>query len=226
MNAHRLRLSPSALSLYSDCPRCFWLQMNRKLKRPEAPFSTLPSGLDLAIKHYFDAHRGSRDLPPILEGKLQAKLVPDQQEIKKLRSPKFGFWDESLDAEFRGMLDECVIEGNGAYAPLDHKTRGYPPKETHPSYIMQMSSYSLMLARNDYPISDSAYLVYYYPVRESDSLHRGFPFQVEVRQVRTDPAGAYKAFAQAVATVRSETMPQSSERCAYCSFVRRRTEAG
>jgi hypothetical protein len=226
MAQKRLKLSPSTLSLFNDCPRCFWLQINRKLKRPDAPFSTLPGGLDLAIKHYFDAYRGSRDLPPILEGVIAARLVPDQDEVKRLRSQSFGFHDEELDAEFRGMLDECVIEANGAYAPLDHKTRGYPPKDTHPSYITQMSAYSLMLARNDYPTSDFAYLAYYYPVRDSDSLDQGFPFQVEVRRVRADPAGAYRAFAQAVAAARSETMPQSSEQCAYCGFVRQRSVVG
>ena len=40
-------LSPSSLNLMKDCPRCFWVQFNKGIKRPNGIFPSLPSGIDL-----------------------------------------------------------------------------------------------------------------------------------------------------------------------------------
>ena len=50
------KLSPSSLSLLSDCPRCFWLQLNKGVKRPEGIFPSLPSGIDRILKDHFDRY--------------------------------------------------------------------------------------------------------------------------------------------------------------------------
>ncbi len=50
----RTRLSNSRLGLYTECPRCFWLDMNAGIKRPDTIFPSLPGGLDAQFKRYFD----------------------------------------------------------------------------------------------------------------------------------------------------------------------------
>src|SRR3989344_3937655 len=65
-----IRLSPSTgLNLFRDCPRCFWLHYNKNVHRPRGIFPSLPGGMDLVLKDYFDQFRGS--LPPELEGKVR-----------------------------------------------------------------------------------------------------------------------------------------------------------
>ena len=54
------KLSPSNLNLLEDCPRCFWLHMVKKIKRPMGPMSSIPIKMDSIIKHYFDRYRGQR----------------------------------------------------------------------------------------------------------------------------------------------------------------------
>ena len=44
------KLSPSSLNLFVNCPRCFYLQVVKKIKRPDTPFPSLPSGMDDALK--------------------------------------------------------------------------------------------------------------------------------------------------------------------------------
>lgn len=43
------KLSPSSLNLLEDCPRCFWLKMVKKIKRPMGPMSSIPSKDYLAL---------------------------------------------------------------------------------------------------------------------------------------------------------------------------------
>src|SRR3989344_4511673 len=44
------KFSPSSLSLLKDCPRCFWLNFNKNIKRPDSIFPSLPSGMDKILK--------------------------------------------------------------------------------------------------------------------------------------------------------------------------------
>ena len=43
-------LSPSALNVFNDCPRCFWLDKNKRMKQPRGIFPSLPSGMDKVLK--------------------------------------------------------------------------------------------------------------------------------------------------------------------------------
>jgi len=37
-----------------ECPRCFWLQIVKNIKRPAGIFPSLPSGMDKILKVHFD----------------------------------------------------------------------------------------------------------------------------------------------------------------------------
>jgi len=80
-NNKTIYLSPTSLSLFEECPLCFWLKIVKKISRPESPASTLPRGMDLLIKKYFDYYRKLKELPPEIKGKVRGSLLPDQQLI-------------------------------------------------------------------------------------------------------------------------------------------------
>lgn len=52
-----IRLSPASLNIFLDCPKCFWLEKNKSIKRPRGVFPSLPGGMDPVIKTYFDFGR-------------------------------------------------------------------------------------------------------------------------------------------------------------------------
>jgi len=65
-NKMEFRLSPSALNLMKECPRCFWLAQHKVWKRPAGIFPSLPSGMDKILKIHFDKFRDKGQLPPEL----------------------------------------------------------------------------------------------------------------------------------------------------------------
>ena len=79
------KLSPSTLKLFIECPRCFWLQFNKKIKRPSGIFPSLPSGMDNILKVYFDKYMKKGKLPPELSG-LKVKLFDDEALLKEWRN--------------------------------------------------------------------------------------------------------------------------------------------
>ena len=203
-------LSASTLKLYLECPRCFWLHLNKDIQRPRGPFPSLPSGIDAVLKRYFDAYRSRGTLPPLIDGKLTGALTR--------QVPSLGFTDTTLQARLYGKLDDCLVLPEGRHAPLDHKTRASAPEGlsyTQKYYQFQMDVYSLLLERAGLPISRTAYVIYYYPL--AGNLHEGFPFGVAVHQVATNPEGAYRVF-QSARHLLANPIPSSSDACAFCRW--------
>jgi hypothetical protein len=60
------QLSSSALGILEDCPRCFWLDRNKKIKRPQGIKSGMPVAVDNILKVGFDVLRVNKVLPSFL----------------------------------------------------------------------------------------------------------------------------------------------------------------
>lgn len=213
----KITLSPSKLHLYLDCPRCFWLQEANGRKRPSSAFPSLPSGMDAALKQYFDSWRERRTLPPEVLSEFKGFALAEERLLKKWRNNRVGlrWYDETLDAELMGALDDCLFDGEH-YIPLDFKTRGWEPKETtHYFFQNQMDTYTLLLEKNGYPHLATAFLLFYSPkeVRPWGAVD----FVVTPVKIKTYPARAEQIFRKAVATIRGPK-PVSYSRCEWCSW--------
>lgn len=159
-NNQPIQLSPSSLNLFLECPLCFWLYKNEGISRPEGPSSSLPRGMDLLIKNYFDKYRSKGELPPELIGKVKGKPLNDQLLLNRWRSRAEGlrYKDKELNAVLLGLLDECFVN-EGVYIPVDYKTRGFDLKENSLSYHqIQLDCYAFLLEANGYRHPSFGYL--------------------------------------------------------------------
>ena len=216
-----LKISPSSLALYRECPRCFWLQHNENVKRPSGPMSTLPNGVDYTLKNYFDHWRKDGGRPPLLHDKLKnldMRLLEDEALIAKFRSRSFGLFDKESGAYFQGMLDDALTLHNGNVIPLDNKTKGFPPgEEAHPAYGYQMSAYTLFLRENGIKTENVAYLVYWYLDHKHMDIGNPLAFNISLLKMHTDPDAALTTFREAVAALK-EPMPPRAKECAFCAY--------
>ncbi|MBU0694331.1 MAG: PD-(D/E)XK nuclease family protein [Candidatus Omnitrophica bacterium] len=213
-------LSSYTLGLFRECPRCFWFHMVRgyNFKRPQPPTSTLPSGMDNLIKKYFDRYRKENLLPPEISNTLKGRLV-EEEIIQKWRNWKTGLeFVDNDGSKFIGALDDCLVFEE-AYIPLDYKTRGHELKEnSHTYYILQMSCYNFLLAKNGYKVSNLAYLIFYIPTGlESNGLVR---FDVKIKKVETfSLEKTYGIFSDALSVLASGEPPSQSESCKFCDWA-------
>lgn len=205
-----LSLSNSTLSLFLECPRCFWLQFNEKIVRPKGIFPSLPTGMDIIIKEYFNRYREKGELPPLIKDKVEGKLAKIPLNLSIV--------NDSLDLKITGRLDECLELEDDSFIPLDHKTRGKLPDDLGYSqsyYQTQMDTYTLLLRESGYRTKNLAYIIYYSP--GPGELHHGIPFGVEVHRIKTYPENAYKYFKQAKSCL-DGTLPSSSADCEFCNW--------
>jgi len=216
----KIRLSPTVgLGLFLQCPRCFWLHVNKNIKRPRGIFPSLPSGMDTIIKKYFDSFRLRGELPPEIRGEVKGKLFDDINLLRKWRawnSTDLCYTDESSDASLSGALDDCLLD-NGYYIPLDYKTKGSKVKEDPAKYYqIQLDSYCLMLDESGYKTKGLAYLVYFYPteVKEAGEVH----FEVNTFEIKTNPENAKRIFREAVKLLKGP-LPKAGLECEYCGWL-------
>lgn len=206
-----IKLSPSSLNLFLECPRCFWIYINKEIKRPGPPVASVTNGLDRSIKKYFEEMRLKKTLPEFLQRSIPGKLMEN--------FPKRGwleYTDTKLDAKLGGFLDECIQFEDGRYAVLDHKTRGSAPESVHKAYQLQMDAYTFLLEANNYLTRKTAYLVYYIPkriIKESD-----FEFEIVIKEIKTDPSRAKEVFNNALAALK-DRIPNIQKECSFCQWT-------
>lgn len=216
------QLSPTSLSLFQECPRCFWFQLVKGAKRPRGIFPSLPGGMDLVIKAYFDNWRKKGKLPPELtkEG-IAGQLFPDQARLDQWRDWRSGlsFRDPKLGASLRGAMDDCLIQDE-CYVPMDYKTRGFPRKEDSESfYQLQLDCYAWLLEENGCKTNHTAYLVYYIP--KAVAANGAVSFSVEPVKVDVKSEDARQLFKKAVGFLGGPE-PKSEGACEYCAWAERR----
>ena len=209
------KLSPSALNLMKECPRCFWLHQHKVSKRPSGIFPSLPSGMDRILKIHFDKFMEQGKLPPELcenESCIDMKIFDDKEKMKVWQSNFKGI--QFLDKEgnlLRGAVDNILVKGKKLIV-LDYKTRGYPLKEdTAQHYQNQLDTYNFLLRKNGYDTEDYGFLLFYVP---KEIMPTGeVVFDTELVKMKIDVESAESIWLKAIKLL-NEDCPSNS--CEWC----------
>ncbi|MGI6589497.1 MAG: PD-(D/E)XK nuclease family protein [Candidatus Iainarchaeum sp.] len=216
------KLSPSAVNLFRECPRCFWLDKHQVWKRPSGIFPSLPSGMDNILKKHFNRFRDKGLLPPeICENghcngtKLFGENEEEKELLKEWQSNFKGIrYEDKKGNIWHGAVDNLLKNGNKLIV-LDYKTRGFPLKEdTHEHYQFQMDTYNFLLRKNGYKTEDYTFLLFYVPTDVTETGE--VIFDTTLKKIKTNPKDAEKIFLDAIECLEGEC-PQ--EICQWCEKV-------
>lgn len=222
-----IKLSPSSLSVFKDCPRCFWLDKNQGIKQPRGIFPSLPGGMDRALKVWYDTHRMGKQLPPEIRH-LKGSLYTDLPSLEEWRNWRQGMSCKiSDDITLCGAVDDAFVEPDGSFSPLDYKTRGSAPKADAPDYYgHQLNIYALFFQENGFKVSGKAYLAYYWQssVLGHETFDGGvtntiFGFNCQIEKKEADPEAAIDLALRAGACLKEE-IPEHAPSCEYCGYFK------
>ncbi len=210
------RLSPSAINLMSECPRCFWLTQHKVWKRPDGIFPSLPSGMDRILKLHFNRFRDKGELPPELCDNKNCKNMKLFNEPEKMRVWQSNFkgvsWTDGKGNELHGAVDNILVKGKKLIV-LDYKTRGYPVKDdTAEHYRLQQNIYNFLLRKNGYQTENYFFLLFYVPreVTETGEVI----FDTELVKMKVDIKMAEKTWKKALRLLEGDC---PSKTCEWCS---------
>jgi hypothetical protein len=215
-----VKLSPSTLSLFSECPRCFWFTHVANIKRPQTPFPSLPNGIDRVLKEYFDNHIGeiTKSLPKEI-AQLESDghtLFSDLDKLEVWRNNFKGIsYTDTQGNILMGAVD-TLLQVENILIVLDFKTKGSEPNDMSASYYnAQLSIYTWLLAQNGYDVADHGYILFYYPTRivSPNLVHFGHTL-VKV-YCETDVP---KLFSDALTCLSLRKAPPANITCQFCQW--------
>lgn len=211
------KLSPSALNLMRECPRCFWLEKHKVWSRPSTPFPQLPNGMDKIIKNHFDRFMSKGELPPEIKGHHHTqglKLFDNNELLKEWRNNFKGIrWTDEHGNILFGAVDNILVNGKKLIV-LDYKTKGYPIKdetESGNSYQNQLDFYNFLLRKNGYGTEDYAFLLFYIPSKVLETGEVIFDTLLARRNI--DISNAEKLFTNAIRLLNGDCPEKSCQWC-------------
>lgn len=209
------KLSPSALNLMQECPRCFWLTQHKVWKRPSGIFPSLPSGMDKVLKEHFNKFRDKEEMPPELcedSSCENMKLFDDKEKLKVWQNNLKGVsWKDEEGNELHGAVDNLLVRGNKLIV-LDYKTRGFPLKEdTHEKYQKQLDIYNFLLRKNGYETEDFGFLLFYVPKEVTETGE--VVFDTTLKKMPTNTKDAETLWKDALELLNSDCPKEVCEWC-------------
>ena len=195
---------------FLSCPACFW----RDYHYPqEFHLPGVLGRMDKLEKDYYDRFRNQT--PPILKSQIKERLV-SREMAEKLRKGLV-YFDNKLNAQFKGKMDDCFIDEKGNLVPMDNKTAAMKDNEFLIGYQLQLDSYTFLLQKHGFKTAKYGYLVYYTP--ESGSPDKGIIFKAETKRMEMHPQRALKVFRDAVRLLRRKSAPKAHKECEVCEWI-------
>src|SRR3989344_2588634 len=219
-----LKLSRSSLKLFQECPRCFWLDLHHKIKRPPGYPYTLSAAVDYLVKQEFDKYRRAGTLPPVLARHgLKAKLYPGPELSvwREVRKNGINYFDEDLNAMLYGAVDDVMQFDDGSMAVVDYKSSGSREIKIYDDYQKQMDIYTYLFDRNGFQTQPEAYFVFYQVDKSGGGFQNSLPFIEQLKSVKVDKSWVGDVFEQAVMVARRDTPPHLPTPSAHSIYVQK-----
>ncbi len=224
-----LKISRSGLKLFLECPRCFWLDVHHKIKRPPGYPYTLSAAVDYLVKREFDKYRVEGTLPPIFKNiGLEGAKLYNGDNLAEWRNNFKGiaYWDENLNAILYGAVDDVLEFEDGSLAVVDYKSSGSKEITIYDDYQKQMDIYNWILRQKGYETYPEAFFVFYQVIKEGeDGFKNALKFKEELRSVKVNQDWVGPAFESAVELARQDSPPSADEalaksaHCDHCHYV-------
>ncbi len=180
------RISRSKIDLFTQCPRCFYLDVRLGVKRPSMPGFTLNIAVDELLKKEFDTHRKAKTPHPYMENEGLDAVPYDSPDLDAWRdSLKRGiqFHHKPTNLIIRGGIDDIWIDSNGDVIIVDYKATSKKDEPTieggwGDQYKRQMEIYQWLFKKNDFSVSPIGYFVYCNGRKNEDGFSNRLNFDI------------------------------------------------
>ncbi len=181
------KVSRSKIELYMQCPRCFWLDVRLKIKRPDGPPFQINKAIDELFKKEFDSYRLKGQPHPLMV-EFGVAAVPFQHD-------QLGEWRETFtgvvtlhqptNLHVFGAVDDLWTNADGEVIVVDYKATAKEKEVTldaewQISYKRQMEVYQWLLRQNGLSVSDTGYFVYANGRLDMDGFNNRVEFRTKL----------------------------------------------
>ena len=182
------KVSRSKIDLFTECPRCAYLDLRLGIKRPSMPAFTLNNAVDELLKREFDIHRVQGSKHPLMERYgLDAVPLADNrmEEWRDALRRGITYLHELTNILVRGGIDDVWVNPAGEFIIVDYKATSKKigpstEKDLYDSYKRQIEIYQWLFRRNGFAVSPTGYFVYVNGKSDAKAFDGKLEFDVEL----------------------------------------------
>ena len=230
------KVSRSKIELFMQCPRCFWLDVRLKIKRPDGPPFQINKAIDELFKKEFDSYRTKGEPHPLMV-EFGVDAVPFQHgSLDTWRETFTGVVaiHKPTNLHVFGAVDDLWVDAAGDVIVVDYKATAKDKDVTldadwQMSYKRQMEVYQWLLRQNGLSVNNTGYFVYANGRLDLDGFFDKVEFRTKIIPYTGDDAWVEPTLMAMKAVMDQESMPPVGKAamggtCDYCSYARQRTE--
>lgn len=224
-------LSRSKVELFVQCPRCFYLELRRGIKRPPTYPFTLNNAVDELLKKEFDQYRAIQQPHPIMEAH-DLNMVPfHHPQLDKWRHNFTGIRHYATDWSFDlfGAVDDIWVTPDDTLTVVDYKATSreitHPNSLVYPAYKRQLGFYRWLLEQQGFPVSPKGYLLYCNGERTATTFEGRLDFAVYLIPVATDTRWITPTLQAMHSLLQAPDPPAAHQDCDYCAYTAARSAA-
>lgn len=225
------KISRSKIDLFTECPRCFYLDARLGVKRPSGPSFTLNNAVDELLKREFDAHRANGSPHPLMKKYgVDAVPLPDgrMEEWRDALRRGIQYHHKETNLLVRGGIDDVWVSPEGEFLIVDYKATSKKeapttPDDLYESYKRQIEIYQWLFRKNGFRVSEIGYFVYVNGKSDAEAFDGKLEFDVALIAYKGNDAWVEKAVVALHALLMKDTVPPIGKSfnggpCDFCTY--------
>lgn len=219
------KISRSKIDLFSECPRCFYLDRVLGVGRPPGfPFS-LNSAVDHLLKKEFDINRAKETAHPLMKTYGIDAVPFSHKDIDIWRENFKGiqYLDEKTNLLVTGAVDDVWINSRGELCIVDYKSTSKDSEvnldaEWQDGYKRQVEVYQWLFRQNGFKVSDTAYFVYANGQKDREAFDGKLEFDVKIIPYKGNSDWVSDILVEIKKCLNGGEIPDADLDCDYCSY--------
>jgi CRISPR/Cas system-associated exonuclease Cas4 (RecB family) len=230
------KISRSKIDLFVECPRCFWLDRVRGIKRPSTPPFQINKAIDELMKREFDELRKKQTAHKwMVEHNIDA--VPyGHKDLNKWRENFVGiqYLHEPTNLLVFGAIDDVWVTPKGELIIVDYKATSKKSEVNLDAdwqiiYKRQMEVYQWLFRQNGFDVSKTGYFVYANGISDADGFFNKVEFKTKIIAYSADDSWVDPTLYK-IKDCLEGAMPTTIGKavmggdCEYCKYAKARTQ--
>lgn len=222
------KVSRSKIDLFTECPRCFYMDVKLGLSRPPIPTFTLNNAVDNLLKNEFDLLRKKGERHELME-KYAIDAVPfDHPDLPRWRGEVVAYEGATVVHEksnllVNGLVDDIWKDSQGNLVIVDYKSTSTTKEislddQYKQGYKRQMEVYQWIFKKLGFQVSRTGYFVFANAMKNLPKFDGRLEFAMSIIPYEGTSDWVDLTLLELKQTLMSEDIPMPAPDCEYCAY--------
>ena len=220
------KVSRSAIDLYCNCPRCFYIDKRLGIVSPPGYPFALNSAVDYLLKKEFDILRRQKKRHPLMK-EFGIEAVPFEHKDLNIWRENFKgitYLDPATNLMIGGAIDDIWQDNKTKELYIvDYKATSKAGEvsldaDWQDGYKRQMEIYQWLFRKNGFKVSDTGYFVYCNGITDTEKFDAKLEFEIKIIPYTGNGSWIEPKLKEIKKSLDNKSIPDASPSCDYCKY--------